>query len=628
MPSDRQQKEAARLRSSCKYCRRRKIKCDGNSPCLACTTRSLECVFEKQAKMGRPTQSQSPSSNGSVAGSGRFLVEALYDIHSEMFMDYQPTSAFSVGLQRYMQEKAPYLLYGAEEMQMQKPCTPPVYDALLPALVQDLIERCKVQYSSLGQVPNPMEEMNRPSYLAVALVRDHSEPPTSFNQLESIHLEDTDFAPLAQIWSTSHPLAECVLLSNAYGKDPLNKALRSIIVSEAFTLVTPPRPGSNQALEQAHRYFYDANLPRQDDPRSLLLACQISSLLSWHHLAHTTVKRGIAFLALSCQLMAQINNHTACRGFLLDNLKSQLSLITVWAFSQLDRTSGCLIDMGDDPETVSLSHFYCISAQMSSLLLNSHPNAYGTSIIKLPNVDFTSLCDQLRMGLRRLPLKEDSLNAGQILIRAVRDILTIYLFFPRKSSDKVDVPPPPLRSQDIVHHCSLAIPLLAKLANPTQEVNHPAPLLSKVTYRRPAVGRTDIIAMQCTIASVLFVTLAEALQAVLEQEKEPSSYTSTLIGISQQLLHVPLTLVVETQQATDARNKLTSSLATADNRMATSTQDWLESIILSALPKSSTSSQGWNETDAISEPDLFDTLWGQLQWDIPLASAEIVSSGE
>ena len=38
---------------ACNFCKRRHLKCDGNIPCVQCTSRNEECVFGNNLKRGR-----------------------------------------------------------------------------------------------------------------------------------------------------------------------------------------------------------------------------------------------------------------------------------------------------------------------------------------------------------------------------------------------------------------------------------------------------------------------------------------------------------------------------------------------------------------------------------------------
>ncbi|KAL9934494.1 hypothetical protein V8E36_006950 [Tilletia maclaganii] len=52
-------------RASCEFCRRRKIRCNGEDPCAACVQRKIACLFEREAPKGRPPRSSKTSdSNG------------------------------------------------------------------------------------------------------------------------------------------------------------------------------------------------------------------------------------------------------------------------------------------------------------------------------------------------------------------------------------------------------------------------------------------------------------------------------------------------------------------------------------------------------------------------------------
>ncbi|KAE8250286.1 hypothetical protein A4X13_0g4847 [Tilletia indica] len=48
-------------RASCEFCRRRKIRCNGEEPCAACIQRKITCVFQRESPKGRPPRSSRQS---------------------------------------------------------------------------------------------------------------------------------------------------------------------------------------------------------------------------------------------------------------------------------------------------------------------------------------------------------------------------------------------------------------------------------------------------------------------------------------------------------------------------------------------------------------------------------------
>ncbi|KAK0566392.1 hypothetical protein OC861_003258 [Tilletia horrida] len=53
-------------RASCEFCRRRKIRCNGEEPCSACVQRKLVCVFERESPKGRPPRSSKPAGSSGL----------------------------------------------------------------------------------------------------------------------------------------------------------------------------------------------------------------------------------------------------------------------------------------------------------------------------------------------------------------------------------------------------------------------------------------------------------------------------------------------------------------------------------------------------------------------------------
>ncbi|KAI0854754.1 hypothetical protein F4860DRAFT_498463 [Xylaria cubensis] len=53
-PSRQKNRTAARIAQACNHCRRRKSRCDGNTPCSACRTHSITCIYETSQKRRGP----------------------------------------------------------------------------------------------------------------------------------------------------------------------------------------------------------------------------------------------------------------------------------------------------------------------------------------------------------------------------------------------------------------------------------------------------------------------------------------------------------------------------------------------------------------------------------------------
>ncbi|UZJ53473.1 hypothetical protein CBS101457_002793 [Exobasidium rhododendri] len=580
--------------------------------------------------MGRPTQKRPGSrvSNASALGVDselKTIKEVLDNIFAEIFgSPLLPSNAFSMALQIYMREQAPTLQYGEEEMKEQRPCPAVVYDALMPLIVKDLIKACKHKFSRLGQA-----EQKLSSYLAVSLARDESVHfSSSVQSAESdVSLGDDEFLQLANTWSKVHPLAHCISINFASSRgSAISKALRAIIASEGLTMT---RAGDGQRskllLKEAQRYFGDAQLSSVGYRQTILHTCQVSTLLSWNSIAHTRAREGVTYLALSCQLMSQLQSDiTSLRleeQTLLENLGAVLSLITVWTFSQLNQSSGYLTG-----NTIPESHpesqsdqavLFASFSQMTSLVLDSYPDFFyqlnGETNSSSQDIDFICLCDRLRQALvATTPVSvESGLKGSQLLAAAVRENLIMVLLVPRTIQD-------PLlfisRVESLLFRCTSAIKLLAHLANIPEDTHTNPHLLRKLTFSHTtstASVEPHEIPWRSTLASTLFETLSEATEAMSNvMSANQGSLTLRLLDFTQKLLTTPMALVVETPSIGQARARLTSC---KDNLQSITKQEAISYQGAGEYtPDMSTDMP--SEWDAIVDTDLFDSLWGQLQW--------------
>ncbi|CAO1638184.1 unnamed protein product [Sympodiomycopsis kandeliae] len=57
------------LRTSCRFCRTRKIKCPGGSPCQTCVSRGIACIYDGKSKMGRPPLARNNTKDRANTGS-------------------------------------------------------------------------------------------------------------------------------------------------------------------------------------------------------------------------------------------------------------------------------------------------------------------------------------------------------------------------------------------------------------------------------------------------------------------------------------------------------------------------------------------------------------------------------
>ncbi|KAE8195298.1 hypothetical protein CF336_g3152 [Tilletia laevis] len=86
-------------RASCEFCRRRKIRCDGQDPCAACTQRKIVCVFKVESPKGRPRRSSRRSIGSSNLRESISAMDTSPDSHLSISTRPQPhlSSGFYIG---------------------------------------------------------------------------------------------------------------------------------------------------------------------------------------------------------------------------------------------------------------------------------------------------------------------------------------------------------------------------------------------------------------------------------------------------------------------------------------------------------------------------------------------------
>jgi hypothetical protein len=368
----------------------------------------------------------------------------------------------------------------------------------------------------------------------------------------------------------------------------------------------------------------------------LLSACQVSALLSWNSIAHTRAREGVTYLALSCQLMSQLQTESATLTvedqLSLEYLSAVLSLITVWTFSQLDQSSGYLTGTVTTVLQGDQARLFASISQTTSLMLDSYPDYRldnSEQATSMQDIDFIYLCDHLRQALTATADSKSSSgtqqNSKQVMVGGVREILILSLLVPRTVQDALLFTP---RVESLLHRCSLAITVLANLANhstslPKTNTN----VLNKLTFHRvaPTTEEEGDVAWKSTLASVLFETLAEAVQAVSNVLRvDQGALAHHLLDISQKLLATPMALVIDTPALKQAREKVEMCRNSLQSRTSTAQADdlkWMEE----ALQPSDNADMPL-EWEAIADSDVFGSLWGQLQWDFESNSSLGTSS--
>ncbi|PWN34581.1 uncharacterized protein FA14DRAFT_154035 [Meira miltonrushii] len=375
------------LRSSCRYCRRRKIKCDSNNPCGTRTTKKIDCVHDQKSQMGRPRKGEEEIDQDAQAciSVGSILDSAFEDT----FGGKVPSTAFSAAVQGYVREHGESLVIDAQARAQQKICSPDVYEVLYPMIFKDVLDGCRWHFSSM----DTNKEARRPAYFPVGLQCDASQSMIPLCSDAFTEVEEDDLRYLYKIWSQVHPLSAGISFSSLLGEQ--GKALRHLIICEARQL-EGDYPESEAHFGYASSQYRKVQIPVFDNEaqlagtaHTLISACQAALLFGWREFSSARSKRGAAYMAASGQLLGRLQSlcnrmeMSAEQLSVIKSLSSTFSFMTLWAFSQLDRSTGNLGAgwLGFEVNATRSDEVIITDAvtRLCSTLLNNHPRILSST---------------------------------------------------------------------------------------------------------------------------------------------------------------------------------------------------------------------------------------------------------
>lgn len=403
--------------------------------------------------------------------------QVLRETYDDIFVrtDQWPRSAFVASLRGYLQENALELeqavLTTREEAEQRTTCGPEVYGVMVPVIVREVLNTVRIRFSSLGQGGGDDDiEATRPRYLPIALIRDRGHFGDQQQQRPTTDAAGIDMGrdrqrQLVKTWCGFHPLACIFDESSDFSIDAdedmrsstnrpgpsVHPAARTLMLAEALMLEEgkQEKEQAHQLLEQSHRLF-DAGLTYGDERD--LPACQAAVLLAWHHLTHISARRGIAYFALACQLLPRHNSASPAVAATVSLLEAILSTITVWAFSQLDRSTSHMFLRDSRLQTAqhltskSQGPWWCTSqvAALASLVFERHPETKsalpsttkGSSLADVCASLYEQLSSSSSTSSSSKETEEASAHRGDVFHAAVgcaRTFTMLCLIFPRSS---------------------------------------------------------------------------------------------------------------------------------------------------------------------------------------------------
>ena len=476
--------------------------------------------------MGRPTKDASSSTQRSV--STTIAVGKLLDVaFDDAFNSVMASTSFSAAVRSYMVTQGPSVAIDAAAMAEQTPCGPQIYDLLFPQLIKELLEACRWHYSSLIPTDASGDLLSRkPAYLPIGLKRDHTahmRPAAMTASHAPFEVDNVELERLYRLWSAAHPFAPCVSVANMQLRCASAQAIQCLVVLEARQMCGEEQDEERIRMEyqRAENLFRADGILIHDEGtdreaiESMFLACQASLLFGWHELAHNHPKRGTAYMAVAGQLMGQLHglvglpqlNNEAIVGS-IKMTSSFLSVSTIWAFSQLDRSTGDLgggwstsVHCAKRPsETILIDAVTLIC----STLLNNHPKVVSSAFRQSPPYgvqDLTTLALHLYPHIASVQLFQDTDQCDadtQDLTELIRDSVRAMLLLPSGINGQH------IRNVEnelLSAFCSAEARMMRLVGQQAAQGGHA--IYSKLAYERPQKPKTNE-ALRKTVAAFAY----------------------------------------------------------------------------------------------------------------------------
>lgn len=475
--------------------------------------------------MGRPRKDEEDINQEAQASiSLGSILDSAFD---DTFSGKVPSTAFSAAVQGYVREYGESLVIDAQARAQQKICSPEVYEVLYPMIFKDVLDGCRWHFSSI----DTDKQARRPAYFPVGLQYDTSQSMIPLYSDAFPEVEEGELRYLYKIWSHVHPLSAGTSFSSLQGEQ--GKALRHLIICEARQL-EGDYPESEAHFGYASNVFRRIQIPVFDNEthlagnaQTLISACQAALLFGWREFSSARSKRGATYMAVSGQLLGRLQNLRHRMKMSTDQLStikllsSTFSFMTLWAFSQLDRSTGNLGAgwLGFEVNATRSEEVIITDAvtQLCSTLLNNHPrilsSTHGTDIDGVSMMQYTqAVAAQLYTHIASASLAEagelmsEASERTKQLLEGVRCCVCLILLSPGQEGFL----PLPEIGQELFKVCKLASESVVLLCGLSRYRNDDVLFTNVAFSRQNSIRKSDKQEpLRKTIGAYLFDLLSD-----------------------------------------------------------------------------------------------------------------------
>jgi len=227
-------------------------------------------------------------------------------------------------------------------------------DALFSVIMQELVEMLAVKFGRLG-----CHHLNEagPTFYIRSLTEDNSKGPFEpCPTLEDpIHdMDDHQVLQMIDVWFSTHPLATIMsktLFLREYRSNTYDRLLLAVVLADAC--YTQEGSSTNARAEALFQYA-SMGLHSRPKQNCTLSTAQTLTLIGWHELCFTRVRRATCFIGYAGKIMSKLKtsvDHAPATGLsqingldvgdveaeLINNAYWVTFAITLWAFLQADR---------------------------------------------------------------------------------------------------------------------------------------------------------------------------------------------------------------------------------------------------------------------------------------------------
>jgi len=228
------------------------------------------------------------------------------------------------------------------------------HDALFSVIMQELVEMLAVKFGKLG-----CHHLNKmgPTFYIQSLTEDTTKGPFEpFPPSEDpVHdMDDHQVLQMIDVWFSVHPLATIMsktLFLREYRSNTHDRLLLAVVLADAC--YAQEGPNANTRAEALFQYA-SSGLHSRPKQNCTLSTAQTLTLIGWHELCFTRVRRATCFIGCAGRIMSMLKtsvDHTPATGVsqingldvgdveaeLINNAYWVTFAITLWAFLQADR---------------------------------------------------------------------------------------------------------------------------------------------------------------------------------------------------------------------------------------------------------------------------------------------------